>query len=265
MVRNVFNPMELRQGEPRPEDGPVPTTIRTLLAVPVATLFLQGQPALPLQTDLIPEGTWIYSFRVQGRELGDMTGVVTRGQGMLVTSSRTRLGGYVQEGSLTVRSHDLMPVSSSSRIAAGPGEIFEAELRYRSLADSLEVRRTIASQTLNEGPPLPRESHWCVPAGTFDVQTVDLLIAALPLDEGNAWEIPVVDPTVQETARLRISVERASQVRTPSGEYAVWRVSVRGGAMETHYDIDMATRELIAQYIPDQEVEIVLKRRLPHD
>jgi hypothetical protein len=223
----------------------VPTILRALLMVPATALLLQGPSVLPLQTDQIPDGTWIYSFRVQGRELGDMTGVVTHGQGVLVSSSRTRLGGYLQESSLTVRSRDLQPVSSSTRIEAGPGQVFAAELRYRSLGDSLEVRRTVAEQSLNEGVPLPRESEWRVPVGTYDIQAVD--------------------PSIPESARLRITVEGTSQVRTPSGEYAVWRIAVRGGALAARYDIDMATRELIAQYIPDQEVEIVLKRRLPPD
>ncbi len=243
----------------------MPTILRALLMVPATALLLQGPSALPLQTDHIPDGTWIYSFRVQGRELGDMTGVVTHGQGVLVSSSRTRLGGYFQESSLTVRSRDLQPISSSTRIEAGPGQVFAAELRYHSLGDSLEVRRTVAEQSLNEGVPLPRESEWRVPVGTYDIQAVDLLIAALPLEEGGSWEFPVVDPSIPESARLRITVEGTSQVRTPSGEYAVWRIAVRGGALAARYDVDMATRELIAQYIPDQEVEIVLKRRLPPD
>ena len=263
MDRNVLNPMELRQGQPRWEEGPVPTALRPLLMLPVTALLLQGGPAIPLQTDQIPDGTWVYSFRVQGRELGDMTGVVTRGQGVVVSSSRTSLGGYLQQGSLTVRSEDLQPVSSSTRIVSGPSQVFAAEMRYRSLGDSLEVRRLVTEQTLTEGTVLPRESAWRVPNGTWDVQTVDLIIAALPLAERRSWEVPVVDPTITETARLRIRVEGSTQVRTPAGEFAVWRVVVSGGALETRYDVDMATRELIAQYIPDQEVEIVLKRRLP--
>lgn len=241
------------------------TVVRSLLMVPATALLLQAPSGLPLQTDRIPDGTWVYSFRVEGQEMGDLTGVVTRGEGVVVSSSRTSLGGYLQEGSLTVRSQGLQPISSSTRIVAGPDRVFAAELRYRSLGDSLEVHRTVTDQTLNEGVSLPRESTWRVPAGTYDIQAVDLLIASLPLAEGGAWEIPVVDPTIRETARLRITVEGSSQVRTPSGEYAVWRVTVRGGAMVTRYDVDMATRELIAQYIPDQGVEILLKRRLSPD
>jgi hypothetical protein len=240
------------------------TSLRGACAVCLMILLSQSGPGLQLETARIPAGTWIYTFRSQGREAGEMTSVITRHQGVLVSSSRTSAGSFFQEGELTVRESDLRPIASRTRIAAGTDRAFEAALRYRTVGDTLEVQRTVTRQDLNEGPPLPAKSLWRVAAArTFDVQTVDLLVASLPLDRGGEWSVQVVDPTTEGVVTLRIRVEGTGRLETPAGTFSVHRVVVTGGPVETRYDVDVPTRELIAQYIPAQEIEILLKTRRP--
>jgi hypothetical protein len=242
----------------------VAASVRAVCAAGLLTLLVQTGSELPLETARLPVGTWIYTFRTQGREAGEMTSVITRNQGVLVSSSRMSAGEFLQEGELTVRQSDLRPIASRTRIAAGSTRAFEAALRYRTVGDSLEVRRIVTRQDLNEGPSLPSEAIWrVVAAGTYDVQTVDLLVSALPLEEGREWSIRVVDPTTEQLGDLLIRVEGTHRLETAAGTFTVRRVVVTGGAVETRYDVDVPTRELIAQYIPDQGIEIILKTRFP--
>jgi hypothetical protein len=242
----------------------VATSMRAVCAAGLLTLLVQSGSELPLETTRLPAGTWIYTFIAQGREAGEMTSVITGNQGVLVSSSRMSAGGFLQEGELTVRRSDLRPIASRTRIAAGTDRAFEAALRYRTVGDSLEVRRTVTRQDLNQGPPLPPEAVWrVVAAGTFDVQTVDLLVCSLPLAEGREWRVRVVDPTTEQVGTVQIRVEGTHQLETAAGTFTVHRVVVTGGAVETRYDVDVPTRELIAQYIPEQGIEIILKARLP--
>lgn len=222
-------------------------------------------PPLPLNPDRIPSGTWVYEIRQGEVYLGDHTSVIGRREGLIVSTSFAVVGGAEEdrrEGSVTVRADDLSPVASYVLLAGTGPEPFEARMRYRLEGDSLRVERTVSRQAFPPASRLPPRSRWSFPAaGRYDNQQIDLLVQALPLETGRTWTVHLIDPTVDHTIATTIRVVDARRTVTPAGTFEVWHIEVQGLATRIAYDVERAGRTLVAQYLPAQGVQLLLKRR----
>jgi hypothetical protein len=231
----------------------------------LAVLALAGQgEVLPVDPGRIPTGTWRYEFQAGEEYVGDLISVVHRQDELIASTSYLTGSGEQREYSLTVSASDLRPISSSVLLGGAGARPFEARMRYTLRADSLQIERTVLRQGFPEGQRLPRQSRWSVPAPSrYDNQSLDLLVQALPLAAGASWVAFLMDPTTDHPVRVTIRVAGPRTTRTPAGSFEVWRVIVRGLAMEAEYDIDRQSRVLIAQYVPSGDVRMLLKRVMP--
>jgi hypothetical protein len=233
------------------------------LAIPHLPAIAQGNQ-LPVDGDRIPTGNWIYEFHVAGRYSGDHTSVIHRQEGLIVSTSFYFPGRYNrQEGSVTVRAEDLSPVGSYVLLEnPGESEGFEARMNYTVDGDSLRIQRTIVRQAFPAPYRLPPVSRWAVPtAGHFDNQQIDLLVQALPLEPGRSWSVRLLDPTVDHTISVTIRVVESRETATPAGTFEVWHVTIRGLAIDVAYDVEKESHMLVAQYLPAQDIQLLLKRR----
>jgi hypothetical protein len=236
--------------------------IGLLLARWSVTLSAQGDP-LPVDSARIPTGTWVYEVMLAGQYQGDHTSVIHSQEGLLVSTSFFMPGPAArQEGRVTARSMDLSPVGSFVLLEGGGTGGFEARMKYHIDGDSLRVERTVLSQAFPAGERLPPVSRWAVPAaGHFDNQQLDLIVQALPLEPGRSWSIRLLDPTVDHTTSVTIRVAESRRTTTPAGTFDVWHVTIRGLAMNVAYDIEKESHLLVAQHLPAQDVQLLLKRR----
>ena len=222
---------------------------------------LQGEE-LPLQTDLIPSGRWVYEVTVGGNRFGELTSTILREKDRIVSTSDLR-GSRIQRGSLTVKSGSLVPVESSIFIYQ-PGEgSTTARITYASSADSLMVSGSIVWSGIGQTTATPVMIKESFPLkGWFDNQSVDLLISALPLESGMRWRANLFDPSNDGPIRITIRVVNQTSVTTPAGSFDVWNVEVTGMAGMVSYLIECNTRVLVAQYLPEQEVRFELNSPL---
>jgi len=216
--------------------------------------------SLPLDPSRIPAGAWTYEFWEGDVHVGDLYSVVNRQDDLLVSTSYLSLPGGRQEGTITLRASDLVPVHSHVVLIQGTGA-FEARMRYGAGPDSLQVQRQVVRQAFPPGQALPLRSEWSVPrAGRYDMQELDLVIQALPLAEGAGWQVVVLDPTVDHPVSVSISVEGRGTSTTPAGSFDVWRVRARGLVTDMIYEFDVRDHRLVAQHAPSQGIRMLLKR-----
>ena len=234
--------------------------IRHLCLFPL--LFVVQSEELPLQTDQIPSGRWIYEVTVGESRFGELTSTVRRENDRIVSTSDLR-GSRIQRGNLTVQSASLVPIESSIFIYQ-PGEgSTTARVTYTSSADSLTVSGSIVWSGIGQTATTPVMIKENFPLeGWFDNQSVDLLISALPLESGMRWRANLFDPTSDGPIRITIRVVNQTSVTTPAGSFDVWNVEVTGMAGKVLYMIERSTRVLVAQYLPEQEVSFELNSPL---
>ena|GEM_PF-1558793 len=236
-------------------------TVAAAICLFSVTLPLQGrQPEL--QTGLIPEGTWVYRVAAGGGQAGELTSVIRRENGRIVSTSDMR-GPQIQRGSLTAHSGTLTPIESSTFIYR-PGEgSTSARLTYDVEGDSLFVSGSVVWSGVGQPGTTPMMIRQHLPReGWFDNQSVDLLICALPLEEGGTWSANLFDPTHDRPVRITISVVGSAAVGTPAGSFEAWNVTVEGMTERVEYMIERTTRVLVAQYIPGQNLRLELKSPL---
>jgi len=222
-------------------------------------LLISVQAASPEpDADLIPIGSWTYRVMVGGNPVGEFSSEIRR-EGDRIVSTSDLTGSFIQRGSVTVEAATLKPVRSSTFLYQ-PGEgSTTARLRYSGEGDSLTVQGNVTWGGLAR-PPAPVEIDRTLPAESlYDNQSIDLLIAALPLAEGAAWRIELFEPTSWDrTIPITIDVRGEARVTTPAGSFNVWRVEVRGFSNRVEYFIDRSTRVLVAQHLQGDDLRLEL-------
>jgi len=222
-------------------------------------LLVTYQAASPVpDSDLIPTGSWTYRVTVGGNPVGEFSSEIRREEDQIISTSDLT-GSFIQRGSVTVEAGTLRPVRSSTFLYQ-PGEgSTTARLTYRSEGDSLTVRGNVTWGGLAR-PPAPVEIDRTLSAASlFDNQSLDLLIAALPLAEDAAWRINLFEPTSWDrTIPITIDVRGQTRMTTPAGQFDVWRVEVRGFANRVEYFIDRSTRVLVAQHLQGDDLRLEL-------
>jgi len=250
----------MRTGTHRPTRNPFFNRIRA--AAPGSGLLLllispQAAPPVP-DTDLIPTGSWTYRVTLGGNPVGEFSSEIRREEDRIISSS-DMTGAFIQRGNVTVDAGTLRPVRSSTFLYR-PGEgSTTARLTYRSEGDSLRVRGNVTWGGLAR-PPAPVDIDRTLPAAAlFDNQSLDLLIAALPLAEDAAWRIELFEPTSWDrTIRITIDVRGETRVTTPAGTFVVWQVEVRGFSNHVEYYIDQSSRVLVAQHVQGEDLRLEL-------
>ena len=214
--------------------------------------------SLSPDTDLIPTGEWTYQVTIDGNRIGELSSEIRRLDGRIVSTSDLT-GSFIQRGSVTVLEGTLQPVRSSTFLYK-PGEgSTTARLRYSGVGDSLTVQGNVTWGELAR-PPAPVDINRTIPADAlFDNQSLDILIVALPLEDGGAWRVNIFEPTSWDhTITITIDIRGATRVTTPAGRFDVWRVEVRGFSDRIEYFFDRRTRVLIAQHVHGQELRLEL-------
>lgn len=235
----------------------IPALLAGLLASSVPPAGAQG--ILPLETSRIARGRWSYEIRVQGRVIATLESIVREEEGRLVSISRVR-GADRQHTKVEVRASDLEPLRSLTDNRGAEGSRLEAEVFYAPAGDSLSVVRRVVADTGPEGERFPPRSTWRVAAAdTYDLYSLDLVLASLPLEEPDgAWTFRLLDLTSHEPITVRARTLPPGTVTTPAGRSEVWRVRVEGQAMPAEYAFRRGDRVLVAQRLPTQGVEILL-------
>jgi len=203
-------------------------------------------PQLPLDTGRIPTGRWTYRVLVSGEPAGEFTSTISR-EGEAIISESSLSGTFIQQGSVTAAAATLRPVRSRTFIYEPGAGSTTAQLSYRAAGDSLRVTGSVTWARPAE-PRTPLDIDRSLPAGTIDNQTLDLLIASLPLELNRAWRVELFEPTTfLETFGVTIDVRERQTVRVPAGRFETWRVEVRGFSAPVTYWFDTSTRLLVAQ------------------
>ena len=227
-------------------------------------LFLGGWQGeeLVLRTDLIPRGRWEYRVVSGPTLLGELTSVIRTEKGRIVSTSDMK-GSRVQRTSLTAALPTLVPIASSTFIYQ-PGEgSTAAQLTYEAQGDSLFVTGSVVWSGIGRPRAAPMMIRQHLPRqGWYDNQSIDLLISALPLENGGSWSAHLFDPTHDKPLDITITVVERTDVTTPAGAFEVWRVDVAGMGGSVQYFIECTTRVLVVQYLPASEFRLELKSPL---
>lgn len=233
-----------------------------LLLVPLsAAAPAAAQEAVPVGSDRVRgealrEGTdtlFLFTVREEGAAPAALmtlrTVRVADGDGdRWVRTERTfaRGGRPIAADSFEVDARTLAPLSAVSETPEA-----RTELRY----EPGHARGTVRSR---EGV---RPLYVALDEPAFHGASTDMLLAALPLREGFAARLPVLDPTAEEAHAVTARVEGRERVRTVSGgEVDAWRVAVEEGERETTYWIADEPRTLVAYRAVADGVRLELVR-----
>lgn len=222
-------------------------------------LFIPFQDdPLPIDTGIIPTGTWRYRAISGGMQTGELISAVRRERTQIVSTSDLR-GSFIQRGNITVDETTLRPVRSSTFIYE-PGEgTTTASLTYTDHGDSLLVEGTVSWSSISQPRTLLEIERTISRMNHYDNQTIDLIIASLPLESGQAWRVHIFEPTTfHEVIPVTIDVRGKSRIETPAGEFEAWRIEVRGFGHPVDYWIDTETRVLLVQHVRGRDLRFEL-------
>lgn len=215
-----------------------------------------GRSDVALQASRIRRGTFGYSFRLQGKPLGEMSMSVERTGGDDLRVSQELTGQVSRSSSYTVRS-DLSPVSSTMEARLGPLSL-GSDLEY----DGTQVTgsATVPEQGGGGGGPSTREVtvDTTLAAGTLDGETNLAAVLASPLSEDFEMQVPVFSPG-QGVNSLGVSVTGQQTVEVPAGSFETWVVELQGPQQTaTVYVTREAPHLMVKQEISGQPVSVVL-------
>jgi hypothetical protein len=149
-------------------------------------------------------------------------------------------GTVLETDSFTVARRSLAPVREHYSMPGRTGQL------------SFEGRRVVGSRTVR-GVETPIDVVLDAPA--FYENSLDLVLAALPLREGYAVQLPVFDSDQGGVVRLRVRVAGAEQARTADGgQCSAWRVEVDGGDSRGTYWIERSGLGVV-RYHPRTETD----------
>lgn len=207
-----------------------------VVAVPVSTLAAQeGTPATPVPSgapevrpagERVTTGRWTYEMQVKtdggGRRLGtyrlsvkSVPGSPARRRWRVVQRTELAAGRSTIVDSVWLAPESLRPLRRVSRSPRG-----RLELHY----GPGEVRGERRSP---DGTFEPTEAR--LPPGTYSASVVDVLVQALPLEEGLQVKLPLYDDT-RGVVTGRARVAGSETVELADGERVeAWILSVRVG------------------------------------
>ncbi len=209
-----------------------------------------------LQASRIRRGTFGYSFRVQGKPLGEMSLTVERtSDGNLRV--REELTGQISRSSSYVAEPDLAPVSSAMEATMGPLSLSQ-DLEYDG--NRVEGKATVPDRSAEGGGPSTRQVSvdTTLSEGTLDGNMNVAAVLGSPLSEGFEMQVPVFSPG-QGVNSLDVSVTGRQTVEVPAGTFETWAVEMQGPQQTATVHV---TRDpphlLVKQEVAGQPVTVVL-------
>jgi phage tail protein X len=193
-----------------------------------------------LDASRIRRGTYRYSFRFQGKPLGDLTVTVeeTADGNVRVVQD---LSGQITRSSSYVMTPDVSPLSVTNETHMGPLTLSQ-DLDYEG--NRVTGQATVPEQGGGGGGPSSRQVSvdTALAEGTLDSNMDLAAVLGSPLAEGLEVQFPVFAPG-QGVNSLQVTVTGRETVEVPAGSYETWAVEVQG---------------------PNQTVTLYVTREAPH-
>lgn len=217
-----------------------------------------SRSGVALQASRVREGDFGYSFRVQGKPLGEMSMTVEpAGDGRLRV--RQELTGQISQSSSYVVTSDLSPVSVTSEATMGPLSLGQ-DLSY----DGARVtgKATVPDRSGDGGGGRPSTRQVSVDTtlaeGTLDGNTNLAVALGSPLAQGFEMQVPVFSPG-QGVNSLNVRVTGRETVEVPAGSFETWTVDLEGPEQTaTIYVTREAPHLMVKQEVAGQPVTVVL-------
>jgi len=209
-----------------------------------------------LEAGRIRQGTFGYSFRLQGKPLGELSLTVERtSDGNLRV--REELTGQISRSSSYVATSDLSPVSATMEATMGPLSLSQ-DLEYEGSRVTGEA--TVPETSGQGGRPSTRQVSvdTTLSAGTLDGNMNVAAVLASPLSEGFEMQVPVFSPG-EGVNSLDVTVTGRETVEVPAGSFETWAVELRGPQQTaTVYVTREAPHMMVKQEVAGQPVTVVL-------
>ena len=209
-----------------------------------------------LEADRIREGTFGYSFRLQGKPLGELSLTVERtSDGNLRV--REELTGRISRSSSYVAAPDLSPISATMEATMGPLSLSQ-DLEYDG--SRVTGKATVPETSGQGGRPSTRQVSvdTTLSAGTLDGNMNVAAVLGSPLSEDFQMQVPVFSPG-EGVNSLEVSVTGRETVEVPAGRFETWAVELRGPEQTaTVYVTRDAPHMMVKQEVAGQPVTVVL-------
>lgn len=209
-----------------------------------------------LDASRVRRGTFRYSFRFQGKPLGDLTVTVEETEDGNVRVVQD-LSGQISRRSSYVVTPDVSPVSATNETRTGPVTLSQ-DLDYEG--ERVEGRATVPEQGGGGGRPSTRQVSvdTTLAEGTLDSNMDLAAVLGSPLSGELEMQLPVFSPG-QGVNSLRVSVTGRQTVEVPAGSFETWAVEVQGpNQTVTMYVTREAPHLMVKQELSGQPVTVEL-------
>ena len=162
---------------------------------------------------------------VQGRPLGAMSTHWGVTADSVVYREETDIGGGALQQRTTVRFNPAdMSVLQVDQTGSQSGQLAETHLTY---GEGRVKGRTIAPQ--QSGPAKTTDIDTALVAGTYDDNAFSAIITALPLADGQTFNVGVFESGQNRTTIMQVKVSDGGAVTVPAGTFQTFRLDIAGG------------------------------------
>jgi len=226
---------------------------------PVAMYDIEGNPAsldeLSVQgtdfdydTSALKDMTGVYAVKYQEMNLGDMN-VTLEKKGTEFTSSSS-LTGMIQLTESMTFGTEFEPHAYKFQMAAGP----------QNASADIAFDGGVAKGRIAGGKDGDKDVNVPLVKGATLRSTIDVLIATLPLETGKTYKFPVIDAQSGTLENLTIEVAGEEDLTVPAGNFATYKVKVKGGDGEqVMYVRKDVPHLMVKSEVPAQGLNIELK------
>ncbi len=230
---------------------------------PIASIALYDIEGAPLEKDelLIKESDYDFdtaalrdmsaTYQVMMQEsmnLGDLNVELTRaGEDFNVSSSLTGMISLSEE--MAFGTNNFEPKSYKFSMQAGP----------TAMSADIAIAGNKATGMVN-GQDGEKEIDTDLVKGTLLGNSIEYVIATLPLADTKKFEFPVIDTQTGSLQSIKIEVLGEEELMVPAGSYATYKIKVKRPEGEVIYFVTKDTPHMyVKQDIPAQGLSIQLK------
>ncbi len=184
-----------------------------------------------------------FEVLVQGNVMGAMTGALQTGADSVTYTERTIIAGGTVQQNTTVRFNPAdLSVSAVDQTGSVQGQATGIHLTYG--AGRVKGTATTAQQS---GTPQTIEIDTTVVAGTYDDNALSVVFPALPLAEGQTFNLNVFESGKGLPQIIQVKVSDGGTVVVPAGSFPAFKLDVTGGQVPTTFYVSRATPRRIVK------------------
>jgi hypothetical protein len=184
-----------------------------------------------------------FEVLVQGNPMGAMVGTLHAGSDSVAYTERTNIANGAMQQNTAVRFNAAdLAVTAVDQTGSVQGQASDIHLTYAG--GRVKGKATTPQQN---GQPQTIQIDTTVLAGTYDDNALAVVFPALPLAEGQTFNLNVFESGKGLAKVIAVKVSDGGTVTVPAGSFPSFKLDVTGGQVPTTFYVSRATPRRIVK------------------